>query len=79
MLVLQEELNIARSNLADIQMLLTESQQSRSAAYAQINTLNSDIQKQQQTIEELRIQAENDDVIYALNTQVRIVCYIQIM
>lgn len=63
---------MARTKLAEIQIVQTEVHQSRSAAYVQINSLNAEIQRLHQVIEELQKKTDNADEIYALETQVNV-------
>lgn len=70
--ILQEELNTTRTKLAEIQIVQTEVQQTRSAAYSKISALNAEIQRLQQTIEELQQRENRADEIFALETQVSI-------
>lgn len=67
----QEELQDAKTKLAEMQIVQTEVHQTRSVAYAKINSLNAEIAKLQQTVDQLQNQRHHSDEIYALQTQVR--------
>lgn len=67
---MQDELNRTKTALAEIQIVQTEVQESRSAAYIEINSLKAEILKLQQTIEELQKKPISGDEIYVLETQV---------
>lgn len=67
---MQDELNRTKTALAEIQIIQTEVQQSKSAAYVEINSLRAEVRKLQQTIEELQGKSNNDDDRLALAIQV---------
>lgn len=67
---MQDELNVTRTKLAEIQIVQTEMQQSRSTAYATIKSLNAEVERLQRIINELQQKETNDEKIFVLETQV---------
>lgn len=72
-MALQDELNVTRTKLAEIQIVQTEMQQSRSSAHSTIKSLEEEIRRLQSIINDLQQKESSDDRIYVLETQVRFI------
>lgn len=68
---IQEELNVSRTKLAEVQIAQTELQQNYSSNLLQLKASNAEVQRLQNEIQQLENQPKNTEEIYVLQTQVR--------